>query len=174
MDWESEKNEEVSEKKDTSKRIWYIIFIVIVVMFGVLYAQEESKTIKRPIGVHVRHIVSSPRLNDSLTREDALKRIKEVKRQLDEGANFSELVLKYSDDPNTKFSGGDLGWYSEGELSDAFENYIWKGPVGVYSDPIETKTGFHIVYIIERNLSDAQKYQREIYQRLHELNKQEQ
>ena len=168
MDWESEEINEVKETKDTSKRIWYVIIIGILVMIGVLFLQEGKKGETRTIGAHVKHILVKVEAGDTKGRDVALEKIKDIKRQLDEGANFSALAAKYSDDPDTKTKGGELGWLSKGTMSKGFEEYVWSGPIGEYSNPVETTFGFHIIYIVERNLSSAEEYQLDVNRRLNE------
>ena len=170
MDWESEEVKEVKEKKDISKIIWGGIFLFSLLMIGYLYSTDSGKSEKRA-GVLVRHILIAFNPADPAAREDALKQVKEIKEQLANGAEFSKMALQYSADPGTKSKGGDLGWIKRGDMVPNFDTYIFNGPVGEYSDPVETNFGFHIIYIIERNLSDAEIYQQEINRRMNELNK---
>lgn len=166
MDWESEENEATKEKKDMPKRVWYIIFAVSIALLGVLYAQESQKVIKK-VGVHSKHILIT--VDASRSRKEALERAQDVKRQLDEGAVFSAMAAEYSDEPNAEISGGNLGWIEKkGVMTEPFDAYIWKGPVGAISEPVLTSFGYHIIVIIERNFSDADEYQKDINRRLQE------
>ena len=48
--------------------------------------------------------------------EDLKKRADEIRKEaMAEGADFTALVEKYSDDEETKAKGGELGWFSRGE-----------------------------------------------------------
>lgn len=170
MSLEFDEEKEVSETTDTSKRIWIVIVVIILVMTGLLFTQESKKTAK-PVGVHVKHLLIAVVDGNPASREEGLIKIKDIKRQLDEGADFSKLVTQYSNDKASINSGGDLGWLLKDETTIGFEEYIWKGPIGVYSDPVESNFGFHIIYIVDRNLSDAEEYQLEINQRLKDQNK---
>ena len=66
------------------------------------------------------------------------------------GAKFEDLVIKYSDDLPTKFTGGDLGWLKKGEKSAAFDQAVAKTSTGSVSDLIETDYGFEIIKIEEK------------------------
>ena len=174
MDWVSEEVEEISEKKDISKFIWRGIFGFIVIMVIALIVQTKGSSAK-PVGAHVKHLLVSTQVGTqggtAEIEQAGLERILDIKRQLDEGANFSELVAEYSDDPTTKMQGGDLGWVTRGEMTANFDAYIWRGPIGKYSDPVKSSYGYHIIYIVDRNISDAEAYQQDINRRLNELNK---
>jgi parvulin-like peptidyl-prolyl isomerase len=62
------------------------------------------------------------------------------------GADFSGLVAKYSDDPKTKTSQGQLGQISRTQMSKAFTDAAFGLLVKeITSDPVETAYGFHII-----------------------------
>lgn len=170
MDWESEEVQEVKEKKDLSKYIWGGIFLFSLIMVGFLFTSDSGESKKRA-GVLTKHILIGFDKQDPEARNKALKTVQDVKQQLENGADFAEMAMQYSMDPGTKAKGGDLGWIKRGDMVANFDTYIFNGPVGKYSDPVETSFGFHIIYIIERNLSDQEIYQQEINRRLNELNK---
>jgi len=86
--------------------------------------------------VHVQQI----RLNDPQEAELVLNRLKA-------GADFSSVAYEY--DPLT---GGDLGWFPRGYLFDrALEEAAFSLQVGQFSEVIETESGYHILYLIERD-----------------------
>ena len=62
------------------------------------------------------------------------------------GADFSGLVAKYSDDPKTKTSQGQLGQISRTQMSKPFTDAAFGLLVKeITSDPVETAFGFHII-----------------------------
>jgi peptidyl-prolyl cis-trans isomerase C len=66
---------------------------------------------------------------------------------LQSGQNFPELAASYN--PTT---GGDLGWFPQGYLSEpSLEEAAFALQPGQYSPVIETDLGFHILYVIERD-----------------------
>lgn len=71
-----------------------------------------------------------------------------IRSELKEGVEFDEIAKQYSDGP-TAADGGIWDWTTRGSLSDAeLEDAIFGIPEGVVSEPITTKTGFHIVKVI--------------------------
>ncbi|HET8837731.1 MAG TPA: peptidylprolyl isomerase [Flavobacteriaceae bacterium] len=59
---------------------------------------------------------------------------------------FDEIAAKYSADNSNKDNGGDLGWFTYGQMVPPFNDYVFsnkKGDIGI----VETDFGFHIVSI---------------------------
>jgi hypothetical protein len=76
----------------------------------------------------------------------------EAKRLADEvatkargGGDFSELVAKYSDDPGSKNSRGNLGKFKREAMVPQFSQAAFALQVGQISDPVETPFGFHVI-----------------------------
>jgi peptidyl-prolyl cis-trans isomerase SurA len=85
--------------------------------------------------------------------ESASKKINEIYTELQKGANFEELVKKYSDDPSSNSKGGVLPAFGTGtttRMVPVFEEtaFALKNN-GDYSTPIRTEYGFHIIKKIE-------------------------
>ncbi|HMA38357.1 MAG TPA: peptidylprolyl isomerase, partial [Chloroflexia bacterium] len=94
--------------------------------------------------VHVQHI---------LVADEALA--KQIKDQLDKGADFAALAAQYSTDTSNKDKGGDLGWFAPTakggpmvqEFSDAAFALTKPGQI---SAPVKSQFGWHIIRLIER------------------------
>ncbi|MCY1152952.1 MAG: peptidylprolyl isomerase [Sphaerochaetaceae bacterium] len=61
-----------------------------------------------------------------------------------QGGNFAMLARKYSTCPS-KSKGGDLGWFSPGQMVPPFENAVKKLSHNRISDPVKTQFGYHII-----------------------------
>lgn len=83
----------------------------------------------------------------------------DVKRQLDQGADFSELAKKYSLDAQTKDRGGELGWIAKGQTDPAFEAAAFALEPGETSDPVETAYGWHVIRLEDRKAAVAARYE---------------
>lgn len=84
------------------------------------------------------------------THEDSLSMLKlalKVKSELENGGNFNELALAYSDDPSAKVNKGDLGYFTSLQMVQQFEEAAFMLPVGNISDPILTDFGYHIIQV---------------------------
>jgi hypothetical protein len=76
----------------------------------------------------------------------ALKLANSVGREARAGAPFSELVAKYSDDPQAKANDGKLGQISRTQMAKPFTDAAFGLMVKeITMDPVETASGFHII-----------------------------
>lgn len=75
------------------------------------------------------------------TEEEA----KEIKKQLEEGADFATLAKEKSTDTGTKDNGGNLGFFKKGDMVEEFEKAAFALEKGKLSDPVKTQFGYHII-----------------------------
>ncbi len=80
------------------------------------------------------------------TKEEALARALELKKQLSNGGSFADLARKESDGPS-KLNGGSLGTFGRGAMVPAFEQVAFSQAVGAVSDPVETPFGYHLIRV---------------------------
>jgi peptidyl-prolyl cis-trans isomerase C len=92
--------------------------------------------------VHAEHILVN-------SEDDA----KAIKAQLDKGANFEELAKEKSTDPSAKQNGGDLGFFSKGQMVKPFEDKAFSMEVGQVSDPVQSQFGWHIIKVVDKRKS---------------------
>ncbi len=70
--------------------------------------------------------------------------------QLDEGADFAELAKEFSIGP-TGESGGDLGYFTAGQMVPPFSEAAFALEVGDYTkEPVETQFGWHVIKVEDR------------------------
>ena len=90
--------------------------------------------------------------NKKVTRspEEAQTNINNIREELVQKGdsnlvkNFQELALKYSE-CSSAAQGGDLGYFSKGDMQKAFEDSSFKLKVGEMSQSISTDSGIHII-----------------------------
>jgi peptidyl-prolyl cis-trans isomerase C len=70
---------------------------------------------------------------------------KEIKKELDNGADFATLAKEKSKDAAVQ--GGDLGFFSRGQMVKSFEDAAFALKVGQISDPVHTQFGWHIIEV---------------------------
>ncbi len=80
------------------------------------------------------------------TREQADK----LKKQLEQGGNFSELAKKHSICPSRK-KGGDLGEFGPGTMVKAVDDVVFKKSILTVHGPVKTKFGFHLIKTVYRS-----------------------
>ena len=89
-------------------------------------------------------------LEESIKSEERAKeKANDVLKKIRNGASFSELAKKYSDDPVSGENGGSLGEFPEGMMVTEFENALKKLSPKETGEPIKTSFGFHIIQLNE-------------------------
>ncbi|PCJ59653.1 MAG: hypothetical protein COA73_08915 [Candidatus Hydrogenedentota bacterium] len=165
MDWESEKDLVLEkEPRDWGKLIWPGVIGVFIVMIVALALQPNERVAVSQ--VRVKQILIQANVGDPASKEAAMETVTEVLALLEEGKSFESLAKKWSQDPASASSGGSLGWVEREELVIPIDNYIWTGPIGVISDPIETSFGLHLVLIVDRKITESELYERELQERV--------
>ena len=86
---------------------------------------------------------------------EAEKKIKDLKAQIDatpeaeRAAKFAELAKGNSDCPSGS-KGGDLGFFTHGQMVPEFDKAAFELPVGKVSDIVKTSFGYHIILVTEK------------------------
>ncbi len=86
---------------------------------------------------------------DARTSEDyaeAETQASYVHTQLQSGADFAEMAIRYSDRENA-LEGGGLGWRKGDQLPTIFADVVGPMSVGDFSEPIRAVSGYHIVKV---------------------------
>jgi peptidyl-prolyl cis-trans isomerase C len=104
------------------------------------YEENKAAQFTTPEQRCVRHI---------LFNKDQKEKAEEVKRQLQNGADFAQLAKEYSQDPGSAEKGGDLGCLSKGDTVPSFDQAIFNAKAGEIVGPIETQFGYHIIEVTD-------------------------
>ncbi len=103
-------------------------------------AYDEAVAKMKPVEeVRARHIL--------VKSEDEAKKII---AELDKGADFTELAKKYSTGPTGK-DGGDLGYFTKGDMVAEFSDAAFKLKPGEYTKkPVKSSFGWHVIKLEDR------------------------
>ena len=73
---------------------------------------------------------------------------KAVIADLKKGSDFAAIAKDKSNDPGTKATGGDLGWFTKDEMVPEFAEATFKLQKGQYTEaPIKTQFGYHVILV---------------------------
>jgi|APFre7841882724_1041349.scaffolds.fasta_scaffold00237_6 peptidyl-prolyl cis-trans isomerase D len=112
------------------------------------YYNEHRSEFMAGEQAHARHILF--RLPPSATadqRAEIKLKADGVLRIAQAGGDFAELAKKHSEDPGSRDSGGDLGWFARGEMVPEFEGAVFNAKPGDLVGPVESQYGFHIIKV---------------------------
>ena len=98
-----------------------------------------------------KHILFTlgPNMSDDEVNEiktTALGVLKEIKEN---PKTFKKNAKKYSQDSESSKDGGDLGFFSRGDMTSAFENQVFKMSKNQISDLVRTEFGYHIIMLTD-------------------------
>ncbi len=75
---------------------------------------------------------------------DDKEKAENIKQQIDNGKEFSELAKEASNCPSGD-KGGDLGFFGKGQMVKPFERKVFSMDVGEISKPVKTEFGYHLI-----------------------------
>lgn len=80
-------------------------------------------------------------------------------KDMAQNMEFSFLAKKYSDDPSTSRSGGDLGYVRKGTLKDPFDGVAFGLETGEASNIIETDKGYYVIAVQDKKAERVRTYE---------------
>src|SRR6202163_4324735 len=120
------------------------------------YYDQHREEYCVPEQVKVSHILIKTPLpapgakEDAKAIADARAKAEGVLKELKAGGEFAKLAEKYSDDPGSAKSGGDLGWIGRGRTVPEFEKAAFSLGKGQTSDLVKSSYGFHIIHVEDK------------------------
>lgn len=115
---------------------------------------------KKPESVKACHILIG--INDKATPDDkkkAKEKAEALLKRLQAGEDFAALAKDESTCPSAS-QGGDLGEFGRGEMVPQFEEAAFKLKPGEMSGVVETKFGYHIIKVTEKQDATAEKLEK--------------
>lgn len=95
---------------------------------------------------------AEPAMTLDEAKQKAREQLVDLKKQIEDGADFAKLAEEHSDDPGSAAQGGDLGWFGRGQMVPEFEQTAFALQPGQVSDVIETQFGLHIIQVEDKKL----------------------
>ncbi len=108
------------------------------------YYDKNKEEFNEKSSVHARHILVK-------TEGEAKKIAKDLKSLKGEALKqkFIEKAKAFSTGPSGP-KGGDLGYFSEGQMVPEFNDKVFSMKVGTVSDPVKTQFGYHLIYLEDK------------------------
>lgn len=103
-----------------------------------VYYNANRKEFDRPAQVRARQIVVADEAQGQ-----------EILALLRQGQPFADIAEKYSLSPDAQ-KGGDLGFFSRGEMPPEFDEVVFDLPVNRLSDLVKSDYGYHIFLVEEK------------------------
>jgi peptidyl-prolyl cis-trans isomerase C len=121
------------------------------------FYEKNKRQMQMPERLHLRHIMllvdpKAPPADKEKIRQKAQDLLKRVQG----GEDFAKLAQQFSEDPNSKVRGGDIGLVTRGQTPPGFETaaFALKKP-NELSPVVESSSGYHIIQLLERQEPSA-------------------
>jgi peptidyl-prolyl cis-trans isomerase SurA len=128
---------------------------------------EVSQILRTKFGYHIlkvtnRRISSGPvkvahiliRATEGISKEDSLaaaNKIQELYKQLQNGADWNKIAEQYSEDIDTRNRGGELKWFSPGNMYPTFDEAAFAlQKKDEISMPVKTMYGWHLIKLLDK------------------------
>ena len=125
---------------------------------------QISKPFRTEFGYHIVRVQSRKPARDEIRISHIYKRQSETsKSQIDSlyqllqnGAKFDDLAKQSSDDKESAYKGGDLGWLVSGRYPEVLENAARQlKKKGDISPVVMTPFGYHILYLSDKRAKES-------------------
>jgi peptidyl-prolyl cis-trans isomerase C len=117
---------------------------------GKKFYEENKARFRQDDSVHASHIlIRTPENADAAAKAKAKSQADDLLGQIRKGGDFAGLAKQFSQDPGSAPSGGDLGFFSKGQMVPAFEQAAFSLKPGQTSGVVETPFGYHIIRVSE-------------------------
>ena len=111
----------------------------------------------RPDSLKASHILigyeGAFRSDSKLTEENAQAKADSILNVLKSNPKneelFAELAEQFTDDPSGKGKGGDLDWFTDGQMVYEFNEFVINNPVGTLG-VVKTPFGFHVIKVTDK------------------------
>ncbi|AOY60324.1 MULTISPECIES: peptidylprolyl isomerase [Desulfococcus] len=113
---------------------------------------------KKPEQIKASHIlIKADASAGEADKAAARKKIEEIQDKLKKGEKFDALAKQYSEDPSSA-QGGDLGYFSRGQMVKPFEETAFAMKKGDVSDIVVTQFGYHLIQVMDKKPESTTAY----------------
>ena len=104
--------------------------------------------------IQLGRIMIKPKISQDQL-DEARHKAEDLRQRVLDGEKFSTLAVLYSEDPGSSKKGGDLGFFSRGQMVPEFESVAFRMKNDSVSEIFKTEFGYHFMQMIERRGEQA-------------------
>jgi peptidyl-prolyl cis-trans isomerase C len=108
----------------------------------------DAAKVQAAYDAQVADFEPQPEFNAAHILVDSEDKAKELKAEIDGGADFAEVAKANSSDGSAA-NGGDLGWFGVGQMVPEFEAAVKGMEAGAVAGPVKTQFGWHLIKLNE-------------------------
>jgi peptidyl-prolyl cis-trans isomerase C len=115
------------------------------------YDEHKDLFVQDPGEVRLSHIaIKLPANATEAQKADGMKRIKKLREEAVKSKDFGALAKANSEDASTSSKGGDLGYFTKGQLPPVVDQLAFATPVGQVSTILQSNLGFSFLKVTDR------------------------
>lgn len=109
------------------------------------YYEKNPEHFEQPEQMRASHILikTDPKA-EKAENQAAQDKLADIRKKLEKGEDFAELAKEYSEGPSSE-KGGDLGFFSRGQMVKPFEEAAFALEPGEISEIVKTRFGYHLI-----------------------------
>lgn len=107
---------------------------------------DEKQTINTQY--EYAQITTTPKISE-LEENRIKEELRNIKKRVEEGENFTMFAILYSEGPSAK-DGGDLGYFGRATMDPAFSAAAFNLKPGQVSNVVKSEFGYHIIQMVDR------------------------
>ena len=144
-----------SKDPDVKKRLREVEDQIISEIFltKTIGSQVTEEALKKNYSETKSEMASGDQIKARHILLDSEEKAAEIIKKLQAGGEFAKLAAEYSTGPSAA-SGGDLGWFGEGQMVPEFSKAAFAlNPGDIVTKPVKTQFGWHIILVEDRKVS---------------------
>ncbi len=96
--------------------------------------------------MEISQIIVEPKVNEA-EKQKVINRLKEIKKEVQDGASFYGKAVLYTDDPGSRSTGGFYKINRKTQFVKEFKDVAFSLSEGEISEPFESEFGYHIIMV---------------------------
>lgn len=123
---------------------------------GALMVSKVSRVENDTVySARARHILIKWASDSDADKKSAKEKARGILKEIKAGADFAAKAREHGTD-GTASRGGDLGWFSSGQMVKPFEKAVFDASkTGVLADVVETEFGYHLIDVTNTKTNKA-------------------